>query len=212
MRKWAILGAFVLILCGAAAFLFLRGFDWSGSPWAKGIVIESLDGVPVYDNGPIFSMSHGKSFAADGTYFGQKWQCVEFVKRYLYQAKGYVMPNGMGNAISFFDEETPQGALNDKRGMLQFRQGGTEPPRKGDLIVFEGVTGFGHVAVIADVGADFVEIVQQNVSPARARMPLRRIRGGYQVDSSSGTLGWLRVAPMQAGLSPFDAQARTPEG
>ncbi len=200
MRKWALQAALVLILGAAAAYVFLRGFDWPGSPWAGGTVIESLDGVPVYDNGPIFSISHGRNYAADGTYFGQKWQCVEFVKRYLYQAKGHVMPNGMGNAISFFDDETPQGALNEKRGMLQFRQGGTEPPRKGDLIVFAGGAGFGHVAIVSNTGPDFVEIVQQNASPARARLPMHIAGSGYVVDHNGEALGWLRVGPMQAWL------------
>ena len=198
MRKWLLLGALVVILCGATAFLFLRGNDWPGSPWARGTVIESLDGVPVYDNGPIFSASHGKSLASDGTYFGQKWQCVEFVERYLYEVKGHVMPDGMGNAISFFDNETPQGALNERRGMLQYRQAGSEPPRKGDLIVFSGAAGFGHVAIVSAVGADFVEIVQQNASPARTRLPMRIVNGGYVVERDGETLGWLRVAPMQA--------------
>jgi surface antigen len=201
MRKWTLLGALVVILCGAAAFLFVRGFDWPNSPWAKGTVIETQDGVPVYDNGPIFSISHGRSFAADGTYFGQKWQCVEFVKRYLYSARGHVMPNGMGNAASFFDGDTPQGALNEKRGMLQYRQGGTEPPRRGDLIVFAAVAGYGHVAIVSDIASNTIEIVQQNASPPRQRLPMTVVDGGYRVDHSSPTLGWLRVPSMQANAS-----------
>jgi CHAP domain len=201
MRKWALLVSAILILGCAAGFLFLRGLDWPGSPWARGTVIESQDGVDVYDNGPVLSASHGKSFAADGTYFGQKWQGEEFVKRYLYVAKGHVMPDGTGNALSFFDAETPQGAMNEKRRMLQFRQGGTEPPRKGDLIVFAGAADIGHVAIVSAVGSDAIEIVQQNAAPARTRLPLRVVNGGYEVEQEGATLGWLRVAPMQADLS-----------
>ena len=214
MRKWLVLSALVVVLCGTGAYVFLRGFEWKGSPWANGTAIESLDGVAVYDNGPIFTVSHGRHYAGDGTYFGQKWQCVEFIKRYLYQARGHVMPDGMGHAISFFDEETPHGALNLGRGMLQFRQGETEPPRKGDLIVFAGAGGYGHVAIVAATGDDFVEIVQQNASPARQRLVLSRSKniGGFLVEHALPTLGWLRVPTLLADESGPQAKAGAAKG
>jgi hypothetical protein len=199
MRKWTLIGSLLVVLCAGAVFYFQRGFDWPGSPWSGGTAIETLDGVPVYDNGPIASLSHGHSYAADGTYFGRKWQPTEFVVRYLYRARGHVMPVGQGSPVSFFDDETPQGALNEKRGLLQFRQGGAERPRKGDLLVFGDPGGGGQVAIVAEVGDDFIEIVQQDASPPRLRLPMR-IDGGYWVRSPAPTLGWLRVPAMQALL------------
>ena len=66
-------------------------------------MLDSYRGVPVYDNGLLYFRNHGKNYSKDGYYFGQKWQCVEFVKRFYYQAKNHRMPDVMGHAKSFFD-------------------------------------------------------------------------------------------------------------
>jgi len=197
-RKWWISIGGIAVIAALAGTIFLRGFDWPGSPWAAGMPIEALNGVAVYDNGPIASVSHGRNAAPDGYYFGQKWQCVEFVKRYLYQARGHKMPDGMGDAASFFDPATPPGALNERRGLVQFRQGGPDAPIAGDLIVFDGAAGFGHVAIVAAAGEDFIEIVQQNAAPPRERMALKHSGNGYLVEGRLPALGWLRVPTMQA--------------
>lgn len=195
-RRTIILGAGAcLLLAGAAAFVFVRGFQWTSSPWAEGTPVASFEGVQVYDNGPLFSVSHGRHYAADGYYFGQKWQCVEFIKRFLYQAKGHRMPDVMGHAVSFYDPEIGQGAINPKRAMLQFAQGGAEPPAIGDLIVFGGAAGYGHVGIVSGRGDDFIEVVQQNKPPAQERLPLTRGAAGYTVGGGLPTLGWLRVPP-----------------
>jgi len=198
MRKWTLIGSLLVLLCAGAAFFVRQGFEWPGSPWSGGKAIERLDGVPVYDNGPIASLSHGRSYAEDGTYFGRKWQPAEFVARYLYRARGHVMPVGSEDPLGFFDDQTPQGAVNEKRGLVQFRQGGTERPRKGDVLVLGG-SGDGQVAIVAAVGEDFIEIVRQDAWPPRMRLPLSSA-GGYRVVSPLPALGWLRVPSMQAML------------
>ena len=199
-RKWWIVLTLTALLAGlAAGFVVLRGFDWPGSPWAQGKTLDTLNGVAVYDNGPVPTISHGRNYASDGYYFGQKWQCVEFAKRYLYRARSHRMPDGMGTAVSFFDPETPQAALNERRGMTQYRQGGLEPPAPSDMIVFDD-GGEGYVAIVAAVGEDFVEVVQQNVVPARERLSLTKAGGVYRIHSGRTVLGWLRVPTMQADL------------
>jgi len=195
-QKIIFLVAIVIVLASGAVLwrgLVRSGFPWANDRYSTGIAVEGLDGVAVYDNGPKFEDAHGRNYASDGYYFGQKWQCVEFIKRYLYQAKGLRMPDVWGNAISFFDPDVAHGALNSKRGMIQFRQGGDEPPRRGDLIVFGGAAGYGHVAIIANVDAMSIEVVQQNMPPARERLVLRRANGGYVVDGRLPPLGWLRL-------------------
>lgn len=182
-------------LAAGAGALSWRNMRGESSIWAKGDVIGGLDGVDVYNNGPVFVASHGRHYAQDGYYFGQKWQCVEFVKRYLYQARGHRLPDGMGHAISFFDPATPHGEINAARGMRQFMQGGREIPRAGDLMVFGGAGGYGHVAIVAQSSNDFVTITQQNKAPVQETFRLLpNDTGGIEVaESWLPPLGWLRV-------------------
>ena len=183
------------ILCMAGIIslsVFAAYWVYSGYRNAQGIILDTLDGVPVYNNGFFFTRSYGRHYAADGYYYGKKWQCVEFIKRYLYDARGHQMPDVWGHAINFFDPALPDGDINLKRNMWQFRQGGSEKPLKGDLLVFSGISRYGHVAIIADVHDTDIEIVQQNLSPPRERIPLSIDKGFYYIEGK-GALGWLRV-------------------
>ena len=47
-----------------------------------GTVLDHENGVAIYSNGDEAYKSHGKHFSKDGYYYGRRWQCVEFVKRY----------------------------------------------------------------------------------------------------------------------------------
>lgn len=205
-RKWWIL-VILVALVGAGGFMLRRGFDWPGSPWAGGTQIEALGGVPVFDNGPFAAVSHGRSETPDGYAFGLKWQSDEFARRYLLKARGHRMPDTGGTAQSLFDSDTPQGALNERRGLAQYRQGGMDAPRPGDLVVFADDDGLGHVAIIASVGEDFVEVVQQNAKPARERLPLVHAGSGYRIGGARPALGWLRVPTMQALKSSIERSA-----
>jgi hypothetical protein len=115
--KIILLSTIVLVLASGAILWrsFMRSDVLWNDAYSAGIAIEGLDGVMVYDNGPNFPDSHGRNYAPDGYYFGQKWQCVEFIKRYLYQAKGLRMPDVWGNAISFFDPVAAQGGQHEAR-------------------------------------------------------------------------------------------------
>src|SRR5688572_10701975 len=94
-RKILIAGA---ILLSATAALMV----WNARRIGK--VLDSYRNVPVHDNGLVFFRSYGKHYSADGYYFGQKWQCVEYIKRFYFEAKGHRMPDVMGHAKSFFDQ------------------------------------------------------------------------------------------------------------
>lgn len=66
-----------------------------------GKVIDSYKEVQVYYNGSDYSKNHGKNYSEDGYYYGYKWQCVEFIKRFYYLAKNHRMPDVYGNAKDF---------------------------------------------------------------------------------------------------------------
>src|SRR5436189_6465271 len=135
-----VLFLFAVVAIGTALF-----FLWNRS--RVGNVLDSYQGVPVYDNGLLFFRSYGRHYSAGGYYYGQKWQCVEFIKRFYHDAKGHKMPDVMGHAKSFFDESLPDEALNPRRGLLQYRNGSSEKPRPDDLIVFTD-TEYGHVGIV----------------------------------------------------------------
>ena len=199
IRIWLIL----LALLGILAAIFFWFWDEKEERWTFvpeppeiGEVLDNYRGVPVHYNGKKFKISHGSRYSSDGYYYGKSWQCVEFVKRFYFDAKGHRMPNVWGHAQDFFDPEVPQGALNPARGMLQFRNGGNTSPATDDLIVFRGGA-FGHVAVISKVGDDFIELVQQNVgTKSRVRYDLERDSNGrFKVVSKKPIAGWLRLPP-----------------
>jgi hypothetical protein len=165
---------------------------WSAS--RVGRELDSYRGIPVYDNGLLFFQSHGKNYSADGYYYGQKWQCVEFIKRFYCDAKGHRMPDVMGHAKTFFDENVPDGALNPRRGLLQYRNGSSEKPRPDDLLVFTD-TKYGHVGIVTEVGNDYLEIIQQNIlGRTRQRLKLEVSNGRFTVTEPRRPAGWLRKA------------------
>ncbi len=188
MSKKAKLTASVALLltCGAIVLLVLDKRN-------AGRILDTYKGVAVYDNGPLISKSHGRHYSPSGYYYGQKWQCVEFVKRFYAEAKHHQMPDLWGHAKDFFDETLSQGALNTRRGLLQFQNGGNQPVAVDDLVVFPG--GYGHVAIVSEVGSNYVEVVQQNIfGKPRQRLQATATNGVFTI-APKRTLGWLRLPP-----------------
>lgn len=164
--------------------------------------LDQFNGVAVYYNGAV-STTVGRRTTADGYNLGLKFQCVEFVKRYYYERFGHKMPDSMGNAKDFFQANLANGQLNTARGLIQYQNGAGEPPQVEDLIIFAPwvLNRYGHVAIVSEVGEDFIEVVQQNAGPfgaARERFALTQ-RDGRAVVKHERVLGWLRrVSDSQA--------------
>jgi len=154
--------------------------------------LDTYRSVPVYDNGLLYFRSYGKHYAQDGYYYGQKWQCVEFIKRFFHDAKHHNMPDGMGHAKSFFDPSLPDGALNTRRGLVQYRNGSPHVPQPDDLLVFTD-TKYGHVAIVTQVSPDSVELIQQNIlAGTRRRLTIVTTNGHYFITAPRVPAGWLR--------------------
>jgi surface antigen len=180
-RKAALVGAVLAAIAAAVLWFNARNV---------GVAIDSYKGVPIYDNGPLVYKSHGRNYSPSGYYYGQKWQCVEFVKRFFDQAKAHQMPDVWGNAKDFFDPAVAQGGMNNRRGLRQYYNGSNAPPVADDLFVFSGR--FGHVGIVSEVTSNSVEIVQQNIyRKPRARFPLT-VTNGCCFVGSANLLGWLR--------------------
>jgi len=157
-----------------------------------GKVLDSYKEVDVFYNGEDYSENHGKNYSKDGYYYGYKWQCVEYIKRFYYEAKNHKMPDVYGNAKDFFDDKVENGKLNEKRGLIQYKNGEDEKPRIDDILVFTDTT-YGHIVIVSEVGDNFIEVIQQNMgSLARDRFELIYKEGKYFVGGKRVPAGWLR--------------------
>lgn len=101
-----------------------------------GTALDSLDRVFVYYNGRIGNVK-SRNVTQDGYNSGLRWQCVEFVKRYYYDALNHKMPNSYGHAKEFFDPKIKDGHLNPDRNLLQLSNPSSFKPKRGEIIVFD---------------------------------------------------------------------------
>lgn len=156
--------------------------------------IDSYMDVPVYYNGLIFYKSYGKNYSKDGYYYGRKWQCVEYVKRFYYDKFNHEMPNVMGNAKDFFDKKIKNGEINKDRNLVQFWNGQGELPQINDLIVIENKR-YGHVGIVSKVTESEIEIVQQNAwIKTKEKFKIINNNGKKEVGGSNKPIGWLRIS------------------
>lgn len=159
-----------------------------------GDTIDSFNDVVVFYGGTDYTADHGLHYGDDGYLIGQKWQCVEFVKRYYYQKLDHQMPNVYGHAIHFFYEGLTHGALNVDRDLYQYHNGKDDQPQVEDLIVFDSRSSYGHVAIVSQIEEDSIQIIQQNmVDLSREWLPMKQKKGNFIVGHKGDRpIGWLR--------------------
>ncbi len=149
-------------------------------------------GVAAYENGYLFHRSQGRHYSEDGYYYGQKWQCVEYIKRFYKIVLHHEMPDVWGHARSFFDPSLADGALNPARGLRQYHNGSSVAPRPDDILVFRD-TQYGHMGIITRVSAQEVEIIQQNIfGKPRQCFRLTCEAGRYRICRPRQAAGWMR--------------------
>ena len=106
-----------------------------------------------------------RSYLSD-EYIGYKWQCVEFVRRYLYLNHGMVFTD-VGMAYEIFSLRFLRQVVNDTLVPLQaFANGSLKKPEAGALLIWDEGGEFertGHVAIITEVLDDKIRIAEQNV-------------------------------------------------
>jgi glutathionylspermidine amidase/synthetase len=101
----------------------------------------------------------------DGVYTGYKWQCVEFVRRWMLVNKGYVFED-IAMAYDIFRlKHVRDVKTNQLLPLHSFDNGSLRLPEPGSLLIWEEGGEFettGHVAVITEVSDTFVRIAEQN--------------------------------------------------
>jgi len=142
----------VFFLFCFTCFCFGGGFDeerssrttCSGAP-SCGITLASFNGVAAYSNG--VDQCSGYSCDGYGTY-GYEYQCVELAQRY-FATFFNTAPIWYANAIDMCSTH-PSNVQK------------TSTPHPGDLIVLNTDPPYGHVAVITQVSANNISVIEQN--------------------------------------------------
>jgi surface antigen len=190
--------------------------DTAEVPPKVGDIVTTYRTIPVYSNGDNYTLSYGRHFSKNQYYYGQKWQCVEFVKRFYHDAFNHQMPSVWGHAIGYYDPTVLHGKLNKQRGMFQFKNGGSTSPQPDDLLIFD-IAPFGHVSVISAVRENEIEVVQQNIAGRpRQTYRLEKKDGLFTIVAKRKPIGWLRLPPEKLKNPVFPVEldptpARVPE-
>ncbi|PJA32424.1 MAG: bifunctional glutathionylspermidine amidase/glutathionylspermidine synthase, partial [Zetaproteobacteria bacterium CG_4_9_14_3_um_filter_53_7] len=159
----------------------------------------------------------------DGIFMGYKWQCVELARRWMYLNKGCIFDN-IPMAYDIFYLRSMR-SLRDHAllPLRSFRNGSLRHPEPGCMLIWEEGGEFeetGHVAIVTEVFADRVRIVEQNVHHhvwAEGQHYSRELRahisedGGYRIECSyddAAILGWVIQTDDDTdaeNFSPLDA-------
>ncbi len=192
MRKYIYITLILLVSC--LSFFIISKDVYYMPIFAKhGDIVDQLDNVNIYFNDPKIK-SNEAMVTPCGYRVGVKYQCVEFVKRYYFEHYNHKMPNIWGNARDFYNSKLKDGAFNKERGLLQYKNGSSTRPEKGDLLVYKNGK-YGHVAIVSKVSDNSITIMHQNAGryrPTRMKHSLKYKDGVWTVEKDA-LLGWLRV-------------------
>ena len=186
-----------------------------------GVAIYSSD-YDSLENRDKLDDSHFRHYL-DKEYMGYKWQCVEFVRRFLYLNYGTILTD-VRMAYEIFSLRYLRQVVNDNLLPLQaFANGCQRPPEKGALLIWQEGGEFehtGHVAIITQVLSDRIRIAEQNVihhplhkgQQWTRELPLIQRDGQYFIQDSfddTEILGWMiQTAQTEYSLPQPELPAR----
>lgn len=159
-----------------------------------GTNLGNYNGVISYSNGSGGYVSNLYNYV-NGTNTGMKWQCVEYVNRYYLIQKSLDIRIAGQNAVDYYPNASA-------RGLISYQNQGNTSPEIGDVLCFSGGNpNYGHVAIIREIGSNYLKVIQQNVSQTSndANYNINMTVSGGQYNVSGSTIGsgyscqgWLR--------------------
>jgi hypothetical protein len=123
-----------------------------------GSLIENINvanlNIDVFSNGSSNFLSEEISTDSEGAYLGIKYQCVEFVRRFIYHRHKVNLANRWRNknALDWFSNR-------DKMNLISID---LEMSRPGDIITFSGGL-YGHIGVVKNIQGDGIKFCSQNL-------------------------------------------------
>lgn len=174
------------------------GLSTEKLPWGETASAYTFCGVQGYSN-------LGKELVlTPETKYGPPYQCTEYALRFICQVynpagcRTLGKQGSFGNAGQWYDNEKNHYVLSL---LERHPNGGTVRPQRGDILASKSGS-VGHVAIIRDVGENYVTIIEQNVSQSEAdaaRPLVMRVNNGrYTIP---GVQGWMRVPGAQPACS-----------
>jgi len=158
-------------------------------------------------------------------YYGFRFQCVEFARRWLIHAQGVTFGD-VGMAYEIFEIKAATDVRTQgKVPWTNVRNGGKEKPMAGAVIIWSDGGEFrwtGHVAIITEVTDTYIRVAEQNVDDAywpprqtwARELPVRLSNGGFHIIEPRGAvLGWKNLpkdynaAPFPMTIDTFEAMA-----
>lgn len=171
--------------------------------------------VPAYSNGNDEFFSGERNYL-HGIFTGFKWQCVEYARRWLLIRKTCVF-RSIGSAADAWHELTSIERVTDgkKFPLIKHANGSSVFPKKHTLLIYPRCRDlpFGHIAIITEVGRDFIGIAEQNYHFRRWHGNCARqiaivskddgffLKDHYKID------GWMEVVDEHEQLQPLDDSA-----
>ncbi|MEW6049537.1 MAG: CHAP domain-containing protein [Candidatus Zixiibacteriota bacterium] len=159
-----------------------------------GAEIASYQNVDAYSTGEW----NGTGCSNGSTTYGYKWQCVEYVKRFYGVEVGDPISTSWGEAKNAFSKKDQDDVGPN---LVAYSQGSSTKPQPGDILCFgeaEGEENSGHVGIIAEVGSNYVKMIDQNRATSSVDNPIQlslSTQAPYSVQSIGGgyvVQGWLR--------------------
>jgi hypothetical protein len=170
--------------------------------------------VPAYSNGDDDYFS-GERHYFHGIFTGFKWQCVEFARRWLLLRKTCIF-RAIGTAADIWDELSYIERVTDgqKFPLIAHKNGSSILPKKDSLLIYPRCRGlpFGHIAIITEVGRDYIRIAEQNYHFHRwsgnyaRQIPIKHKDGGFYIKDHYPINGWMEIVD-HGQLQPLDESA-----
>lgn len=154
---------------------------------------ETPEGVIFYSNRCQDSGQKNINYV-NGYPTGERWQCVEFVRRFLILTKGITFTE-IANAHEIWDLPAFQKLNGDPVPIIKIKKIPNAYPEKGDILVWNAKVddrGTGHTAIVTDVDRKGnILVAEQNWDNEVCieRSYSRRIR----VENDPAIIGWIRL-------------------